>query len=499
MVKKSGGALLLAVALDAKSERPLASQLSLALRDLILGGALRPGQRLPASRIVAADLGVSRTTVMEAFARLQAEGLIEARVGAGSYVSAALAAHPQPAEKAPVTGRQPRLSKRVSLGQPLIIDRLPHQPRAFTTAMPAFDAFPMGLWARYEARHWRGPRAAVLGYGDPQGELALRRAIAAHLRANRAIAAEPEEIFITHGAQQAFQLIADFLLDPGDAVWCENPGAIGARNCFASAGAKLIPVPVDDEGLVVELGLKQARRFRLAFVTPAHQQPLGSTMSLRRRLALLAAAQASDAWVVEDDYDGEFCYAGLPPPTLKSTDRSDRVFYVGTFAKTLFPALRLGYMLVPKALVESFQRLIRGIATEVSANAQGVVADFMEEGHFAAHIRRMRKLYKERHDALIAAAGAQLTGLIDVMPTDTGLHTVGYLPRGQAVKLAAAAEARHITVVPITRFCLAPIKAHGLVLGFSGINPAEIRRGVAILTELADGLRVKHAVPGKER
>lgn len=499
MVKKSGGALLLAVALDTKSERPLSSQLSLALRDLILGGALRPGQRLPASRTVAAELKVSRTTVMEAFARLQAEGLIEARVGAGSYVSGVLAANPQPTEAAPAMARGSRLARRVTIGTPLILDRLPHQPRTFTTAMPAFDAFPMGLWARYEARHWRGDRHAILGYAEPQGTLGLRRAIAAHLRANRAIVAEADEIFITNGAQHAFQMIADFLLDPGDPVWCENPGAIGARNCFAAAGARLIPVPVDDEGLMVAEGLKRARRFRLAFVTPAHQQPLGSTMSLGRRLALLAAAQASDAWVVEDDYDGEFCYAGLPPPTLKSTDRGERVFYVGTFAKTLFPALRLGYMLVPKSLVESFRRLLKGIATGVPASTQEVVANFMEDGHFAAHIRRMRKLYKERHDVLIDAAQAKLAGLIEVMPTETGLHTIGRLPRGGEMDLAAAAEARRITAVPFARFCLQPIADQGLVLGFSGVGPAEIRRGVTILAELAAGLRARPAAPGRGR
>ncbi|WP_374367323.1 PLP-dependent aminotransferase family protein [Dongia sp.] len=505
MVKKSGGALLLSVKLDAKSEKPLSTQLCLALRDLILSGGLRAGDRLPASRTIADDLKVSRTTVIEAFTRLQAEGLIESRTGAGSYVARALEAH-RPRMVQPITDtasvkRPPRLARSMTHGAPIILDRLTHEPRAFTTAMPAFDAFPMGLWARHVAKHWRARRDVTLGYGDTQGYMPLRRAIAAHLRANRAIACEPGEVFITNGAQHAFQLIASILIDPGDRIWFENPGAIGARNCFAAAGAELLPVPVDGEGLMVEAGLARAPFFRLAFVTPAHQQPLGSTMSLRRRLALLAAAEAADAWVVEDDYDGEFCYAGLPPPTLKSTDTADRVIYVGTFSKTLFPALRLGYVLVPKGLVEVFDKLIKSFVTGVPSNPQAVVADFMDEGHFAAHIRRMRKLYAERHDALIDAARAKLGGLIEVMPTDTGLHTIGVLPQGTSESaISAAALARNITVVPFGRYSIEPIQQSGLVLGFSGIGTGEIRKGVDILAEIitgaARGPRSKHAVPG---
>ncbi len=488
MVKKSGGALLLSVKLDPATAKPLSTQLCMALRDLILGGGLRAGDRLPASRMIALDLKISRTTVIEAFSRLQAEGLIESRTGAGSYVSRVMEEHrprqPATQSQAAISRRQPRLSRSMTQGAPIILDRLTHEARAFTTAMPAFDAFPMGLWSRHVAKHWRVRRDIIMGYGDTQGYMPLRRAISAHLRANRAIDCEPEEVFITNGAQHAFQLIASILLDPGDRIWFENPGAIGARNCFAAAGAELIPVPVDGEGLMVEAGLARAPDFRLAFVTPSHQQPLGSTMSLRRRLALLSAAEAADAWVVEDDYDGEFCYAGLPPPTLKSTDTADRVIYVGTFSKTLFPALRLGYVLVPKGLVTVFDTLIRSFVTGVPSNPQAVVADFMDEGHFAAHIRRMRKLYAERHDALLEAARAKLTGLLDVVATNTGLHTVGHLPPGFSERdISAGARARHVTVVPFKRFSIEPIGQTGLVLGFSGVGTGDLRKGVDILAE----------------
>ncbi|MBK8159074.1 MAG: PLP-dependent aminotransferase family protein [Rhodospirillaceae bacterium] len=487
MVKKSGGALLLSVKLDPQSPKPLSTQLCLALRDLILGGGLRAGDRLPATRMIALDLKVSRTTVIEALARLQAEGLIESRTGAGAYVSRVMEQR-QVAVPSLAPPRPPRLSRSMTQGAPIILDRLTHEARAFTTAMPAFDAFPMGLWSRHVAKHWRARRDIIMGYGDTQGYMPLRRAIAAHLRANRAIDCEPEEVFITNGAQHAFQLIASILLDPGDRIWFENPGAIGARNCFAAAGAELIPVPVDGEGLMVEAGLARARDFRLAFVTPSHQQPLGSTMSLRRRLALLSAAEVADAWVVEDDYDGEFCYAGLPPPTLKSTDTADRVIYVGTFSKTLFPALRLGYVLVPKGLVTVFDKLIRSFVTGVPSNPQAVVADFMDEGHFAAHIRRMRKLYAERHDALLEAARAKLDGLLTVVATNTGLHTVGHLPPGYSEKdIVGGALARQVTVVPFQRYSIEPIGQTGLVLGFSGVGTGDIRKGVDILAETIAG------------
>ncbi len=492
MVKKAGGALLLSIKLDHASSRPLGTQLCVALRELILAGGLRAGDRLPATRTMARDLGVSRTTIIEAFARLLAEGLVESRTGAGTYVARALQAHrpaPGPAPSRTDGPRPPHLSRLMTRSAEGFLDRLPHEARAFTTAMPAFDAFPMALWSRHVAKHWRAHRDVVMGYGDTQGYMPLRRAIAAHLRANRAIACEAEEIFIVNGAQHGFQLIASILLDPGDKVWFENPGAIGARNCLVAAGADLVSVPVDGEGLVVDQGLARAPWFRLAFVTPSHQQPTGCTMSLPRRLALLQAAERADAWIVEDDYDGEFRYHGLPPPTLKSTDRSGRVIYVGTFSKTLFPALRLGYVLVPRTLVEAFDRIMRSFVTGVPSNPQAVVADFIDEGHFATHIRRMRKLYAERHDALLDAARARLGGLLDVMPTGTGLHTIGYLASGiDEAEASAAAWARRITTVPLRRFCLEPIAGNGLVLGFSGIGTAEIRRAVGVLGETLEGL-----------
>ncbi len=494
MPKRTGGTLLLALALDESCDKPVSTQLYLALRGMILSGALRAGERLPASRILAADLAVSRTTVIDAFERLCAEGLLEARVGAGTFVSQdVLVSRPQvPPSAAGGTlkpARKPQLSRVIKRAEEALVDRLPHQPRPFTTALPALDAFPMALWSRHVAKLWRTRADFMMTYGDARGLLALRSAIASHLKTNRAIACEPEQVFIVNGAQEAFQLLSRMLLDSQDKVWFENPGAIGARNCFAASGAELVPIPVDEEGIRVDEGVRRAPDFRLAFVTPSHQHPIGSAMSLQRRLALLEVAEQSDAWIVEDDYDGEFRYSGRPLPTLKSIDMAGRVIYVGTFSKTLFPGLRLGYFLPPPSLAADFEKVLRTFVSGVPSHSQAAVAAFMDDGHFAAHLRRMRKLYAARHQVLQEAARTHLTGLLDVVPTNTGLHTVGYLdPYFSELEVAEQAWSRGITVVPFSRFCIEPIASKGLVLGFSGNRPGDIVHGVKVLAATLETL-----------
>ena len=495
MVKRAAGALLLSLDLEQGAGRSVGTQLYIALRDLILSGHLAAGERLPATRTLASELGISRTTVVVVFERLNAEDLTESRVGAGTFVSRVLDGK-RPALTMPPAGRtttraprKPRLSRAITRAAAMIGERLPHEPRCFTTALPDFDAFPMALWSRLTARHWRGRRETVMGYGDPLGHLRLRGAIASHLRTARSIDCETEQVIIVCGAQQAFDLIGRVLLDPGDKVWFENPGAIGARNSLIASGAKLVPLPVDEDGVVVEQGLRQAPDFRLAFVTPTHQQPLGVTMSLERRLALLRAAEAAGAVVIEDDYDGEFYYGRRPLPTLKSIDTSGVVIYVGTFSKTLFPALRLGFIVAPPTLVDVFENVVSAFLQGVPAHLQAVLAEFIEQGHFATHIRRMRRIYAERYQALRQAAGARLRGLLDLVPTDSGLHTIGRLPSGlceHAVSRAAAE--RRITAAPIGRFVISPIPAKGLVLGFSGTTPEDIAAGVETLGEVLEGL-----------
>jgi GntR family transcriptional regulator/MocR family aminotransferase len=496
MIKRTGGALLLSIEIDRSAVGTVSNQLYTAMRDIIHAGGLHPDERLPASRTLAKDLNISRTTVINVFEILTSEGLVESRTGAGTFVSKAWMATrptPPPSPEKPSTELantpmpKPRLSQVMTHALDDFSDRLPHKGRAFTTALPAFDAFPRALWAQHVTRHWRSNQDVSMGYADPRGHFPLRQAIASHLLSNRGIKCEPEQIFIVSGAQQAFQLIGNVLLDPGDKVWFENPGAIGARNSLIASGAKLIPVPVDADGLVVEQGLRQAPRFRLAFVTPSHQQPLGVSMSLERRYALLQAADDANAFIIEDDYDGEFRYSGHPLPTLKSIDSIGRVIYVGTFSKTLFPALRLGFFLSPPPLVEVFDRVSKALLQGVPSSHQAVVADFMQEGHFATHIRRMRKIYAERHQVLCDAANQRLGGMLDIVPTDTGLHTIGRLaPQFSESRVASAALERDIVVTPIERFCIAPSDVKGLVIGFSGIKPAEIISGVNTLGDVLD-------------
>ena len=496
MVKRAGGSLLLSIRIDHKAHQPVSTQLCIALREMILSGGFAAGDRLPASRTLAQDLGVSRTTVIEVFNRLTAEGLIDSQIGSGTFVSAVLASD-RPRPRAPDAAPAPLAAPRLSSVMAQALDRfgerqrLPHAPRAFMTALPAFDAFPMAQWARLSAKYLRGSRDEVMGYGDPNGSPQLRRALASHLRANRGITCDPDQLFIVGGAQQAFHLIGNTLLNPGDKVWFENPGAIGARNSLIASGADLVPVPVDGQGLRVDAGLKLAPRFRLAFVTPSHQQPLGSVMSLERRFALLHAAARAGAWVIEDDYDGEFFFGGRPPPTLKSVDTTGLVIYVGTFSKSLFPALRLGYLLAPPALVGTFRTIMSKFLQGVPSHTQAVVAEFIDEGHFSSHVRRMRHTYLERHEALLAAAGRKLGGLLDVVPTDGGLHTVGYLPAQlREADVSRAADARGVTASPIGRFAIAPVKENGLVLGFGSVPPKVIDAGVDVLAQvLQEGMR----------
>lgn len=481
--------MLSSIKIERGGAKKISIQLYMALRDLLLSGGLAPGERLPATRILAGEIGVSRTTVIDAIERLVSEGLLEARVGSGTYVSPALAGRLEPrprpdAETA--TKATPRLSYATRHAIPEFVGRarLPHRSQAFTTALPALDAFPMAQWAKLSARHWRKSRDDIMGYGEPFGHAPLRAAIARQLNASRGIKCAPEQIFITNGAQRAFSLIGGMLVNPGEPIWFENPGAIGARNAFVAIGAIPVPVAVDHEGLCVEDGLAKAPHFSLAFVTPSHQQPLGHVMSLPRRLALLKAASEADAMIVEDDYDGEFYFGDQPPPTLKSIDTHGRVIYVGTFSKSLFPSLRLGYALVPDGLVESFERVCSTWLSGVPTVTQAIIAEFIDEGMFATHIRTMRQVYRARHDLLISA-GRRLAGKIDLLPAKSGLHAVGMLGPGlDEADIVKRAGRAGVVVAGLGRYASAPIAERGLVFGFGCAAPDDIRNGLETLDQL---------------
>jgi GntR family transcriptional regulator/MocR family aminotransferase len=492
MVKRSAGELLFSITVDRGSGRSVTGQIYSAIKQLIVNGALAAGKRLPSSRTIARELDISRTTAIAVFERLTSEGLIVSRTGAGSFVSDVAEKQRPEAGFVVDAGRpaQTKLADIIAEASPRFFQRLPHpqKPRAFVTGLPAFDAFPLAVWSRLTAKHWRQPRDLILGYSDPNGLKELREAIAGHLGANRGIACEPEQIFIVNGAQQAFDLIGRVLVNRGDAVWFENPGAIGARNSFIACGANMVPVPVDQEGISVEAGLRLAPDFRLAFVTPSHQHPTGAEMSLGRRSALLKAANERDAWILEDDYDGEFRYDGRPLPTLKSADNAERVIYVGTFSKTMFPSLRLGFYLAPRPLVPVFQRISGAFLQGVPVSIQAVLAAFIEEGHFATHLRRMRDIYRQRHEAFHDAAQGLLGGLLETRRSVAGFHVTGEFVGADLdeEEVKERAEAAGILVSPIGRFCIDPVETKGLVLGVSAIDPRTIRKGVEALARVLE-------------
>jgi GntR family transcriptional regulator/MocR family aminotransferase len=481
------------VELDRRSPIPLSHQLADRLRTAILAGQLGAGFRLPSTRGLAAELGVSRNTVLLGYDQLVAEGYVEGRVGSGTRVASVL---PETLLQAPAVASSGEASTRLAPA-PIGLSRratavaaAPSMPgavgvapgdwlRPFRPGVPALDVFPAALWARLVARHVRRTMPDLLAYQDPAGYRPLREAIAAYLGVSRGVRCTADQVIVVVGGQSGLDLAARVLLDPGDAVWVEDPGYLGVRGALLAAGARLVPVPVDDQGLEVTAGEARGPDARLAYVTPSRQLPLGMAMSLGRRLALLAWAARTGAWIVEDDYDGEFRYAGRPLPALQGLRSDGRVIYIGTFSKVLFPALRLGYLVVPPDLVAAFVAARRFVDGHPPALEQAALTDFLAEGHFARHLRRMRTLYAARAKALVAEASHELSGLLDIHPPGAGMHLVGWLPPGIDDHVAARQAAAHsVATVPVSRFAIEPLGRGGLLLGFAAVDEPAIHAGV---------------------
>lgn len=474
------------LALDRSTRRPLYRQLYEGLRRAILEGRLRPGARVPSTRWLAAELGVGRNTVLLAFDLLTAEGYLVGRRGAGTRVNPELppelvAGWRERADAAQGVTRQPRLAGRCAklVGMPRALPSLSGRGGAFTVSLPALEAFPTALWARLARRAaLQLERRAREGF-DPAGYGPLREAIAAYVGAARGVVCSAAQVVVVQGTQQALDLLSRTLLDGGDAVCIEDPGYPGVWGPLAAAQARVIPVPVDEHGLRVAEVEREKATVRAIYVSPSHQFPLGSRMSLERRLALLDIAERRDCWIVEDDYDSEFRYDGPPITALRGLDRSDRVIYVGSFSKTILPSLRVGFLVLPRALVEPFLAVRVRSDLHPPLLSQLLLTDFLSEGHFARHVRRMRMLYGRRRDCLLEAGRRELTGLLELAPDDTGLRLVGYLPDGVddgAAVLHAAAQG--VEVLPLSRFYRRGSPRSGLILGFAGTNEANIRAGV---------------------
>ena len=473
---------------------PLHRQLYSRIRSSILAGTFAPGARLPSTRTLAADLGMSRITVESAFTQLTAEGYLVRRVGAGSYVAAALPEVLRPVRRAPQrTAGVPAMRRArgagalSARGRSIAEAALAPEPvgvRVFQPCMPALDAFPQATWARLLARRARRGHE-LLAYGEAAGYRPLRQAVATYLAAARGVRCDWQQVVILTGAQQGIELASRLLIDPGDDVWHEEPGYLGARGAFLTAGAKVVPIGVDAEGLDVDAGIAAAPDARMAYVTPSHQFPLGATMSLARRLALLAWADRADAWIIEDDYDSEFRYDGRPIAAVQGLDAASRVIYVGTFNKVMFPSLRLAYLVAPADLVDTVVAARALGDGHPPVQSQAALTDFIDGGHFGSHVRQMRALYRERRDVLVDALRSRLGGASRLGPTEAGMHLSVSLPRvADDRSIAASADARGLAVDFLSRHYMGRATSRGLLLGFTGSPAADLRRGVQTLARL---------------
>ncbi len=490
MAKRKSGAILTRIVIDRHSRTPLFRQIENQLRGMIVAGSLSGGTRLPASRALASDLGVSRQTVVQVLESLAAEGFLEMRHGSGTFVAASFPQHlPQQPQNQPKLAQTSLVAPQVSgLGSRFSaaeVDYIPRENRPFLPNSPAYDQFPFALWQKYVNRQTRQAYRGNMGYGDPAGYAPLRQAIADYLSLHRSDACDPEQIVITPGGHAAFMIAAQLLTDPGDGLLFEDPGPLIARNLFQSLGRRLAHVSVDDEGMDFEPATAQGAGVRLAFVMPSRQHPLGRTMSLARRLRLLDWANTNEAWILEDDYDSEFRYTGRPLPSIRSIDRTGRVIYVGTFSKALFPALRLGYLVLPSALVGMFRNAIALMVRSVPEAAQVALANFIADGHFASHLRRMRDLYARRRQDFLRVAEETGKGLYDVDMPDSGMNTIAWLQPGQDDRTVAqrAVEAG-VHAYPLGEYGAGPLPRPGLLLGFTGVMPHQLGPGLEALTRV---------------
>jgi GntR family transcriptional regulator/MocR family aminotransferase len=477
--------------IERRRDTPYYQQIYEEIRQAVLTGRLTPGTALPSTRELAKQLGVGRGSVVIAYELLFIEGYVEGKTGSGTYVANDLPEdllqprHQPPVPDAPASATFSRRGVLMTAESAERFGSGPY-PRPFEAGFGALDAFPRGVWAKIHNWRYRSMNDDLLVTGNLAGYPPLREAIAAYLVAARSVACRPEQVFIVPGVQVALDLLAHVLLEPGEAVWVEDPGQPNAYDAFTGAGLAQVAVPVDEEGLDVAAGLSLRPTARMVYITPSYQLPLGVTMSLPRRLALLDWAARSGAWIIEDDHDGEFRYAGRPLPALEGLDRQGRTIYLGTFTKVLYPNLRIGYVIMPEQLVELFSRVRALSDLQPATIDQAVLADFITEGHLARHVRRMRKLYAERQAVLLEAARVELTGLLDLVPRDSGIHLIGWLPDGADELAVVQAAVEHgVEVEPLSAYRHEPRPGDrpGLLLGFAAYDNEAIRRAVRRLAE----------------
>src|SRR5215471_15212891 len=475
------------ITLDRRNGKPLHKQVYEAFCAAIVRRNLRAGQKVPSSRSLAAELKISRIPVLTAYSQLHAEGYFETRSGSGTFVSSSLPDQWISMERRHAPSPQVRSPRRLLSKRSALIPLFKPVPwlnkwGAFIVGQLAFEHFPFQVWSSLVNRHVRNVRVNSLHYGDPMGSESFRAAIAGYLRTARAVNCDASQIMIVSGSQQALDLSARVLFDPGDRVWIEEPGYSLAQRVFAMAGCHLVPVPIDTEGLDVAAGIRKSRKARAAFVTPSHQFPLGATMSASRRLQLLDWAHHSNAWIIEDDYDNEYRYESMPIASMQGLDSHSRVIYIGTFSKTLFPSLRLGYIVIPHDLVNRFLAVRQTMDVSPPHLYQNVLEDFIEEGHFARHVRRTRLVYSERRNVLVDAIREELGASVEVLGAEAGMHLVATLAKGLHDRaIAEQAALQDVWLWPLSGCYLEKALRQGFILGFGSTSPREIPKAVTRL------------------
>jgi GntR family transcriptional regulator/MocR family aminotransferase len=479
---RPAGAALWAPRLDRGAAVPLSRQLAAALRTAIAEGRLGAGARLPSTRALAAELGLARSTIVAVFEQLAAEGYIAAQPGSGYFVPSSLV-DAQPGESGIAASPAARpISRQGGLLRELNpMARTP--PRPFDLGHADIDARLVAVWKRLASRALSGRSRLSWQYGDPQGEPALRQAIAEYLAAARGVRCRPEQIVVTSGTQQGLSLAARVLLDPGDRAWVEDPCYRAAIEILRAAEARIVPVAVDEQGLAIaaapQRGGPNQPRARLVYTTPSRQYPLGMVMPLARRMALLAWAEMEGAWIIEDDYESEFQKPAQMLPSLQGLDRAGRVIYLGTFSKLLFPALRLGYAVLPEDLVRPFTAARHLADRQSSSLLQAIMTEFMLGGHFARHLKLMRGVYAERQEFLVEQVGRRLGGLLEVCPQGCGMYLTAALPTARSDRAVAdALAAADVGVLPLSALTLATPRPPALVLGYAGHGEAAITRAI---------------------
>jgi GntR family transcriptional regulator / MocR family aminotransferase len=476
------------LSVDRSSGIPLHRQIYQGIRGAILDGLLRPGQRAPSTRSLALELAVSRLPVLTAYDQLLHEGYLEGRVGSGTFVSAALPddllrTQPVPDAAARPGGGRGGGARRITRPAPQARGHEGLGP--FRVSLPALDQFPHAAWARLVARHAHALTHEQMAYGDPAGLMPLRVAIADHLRLARGVRCEAEQVLIVSGSQAALRLATTVLLARGDRVAVEEPGYPGARSALAAGGSELVPVPVDDEGMSVAALRTCGRRVRAAYVTPSHQYPLGTSMTAARRLALLDWAFRQEAWVLEDDYDSEYRYVSRPLGALQGMDAHERVVYLGTFSKVLFPAVRVGYLVVPPSLWQRFVDARLAFDLFPPTLYQLALAEFLREGHFARHLRHMRGVYLARRDALLTGLARHCGDRLTVYNADAGLHVAVELSAGvDDMDVVQRMAGRGLTATALSTCYAGTSRRSGLLLGFGGSTQRRLLEATRSLAEV---------------